>query len=174
MNLNEREKIVILVAVMLTVVLLAFPMVINPVKKKLKRIDRQVQAGTTNLAELQRLKKEYNVIQGATKGMEAKIAKSAKNVTLPSLLERIANITDLKEKMTGLKTHETVRDKNFQENGVEITLKNVTLDELMNFVYKLESLPYMIKIKGFKIKTTYAKGPKYINLTLLVSLFTEA
>jgi hypothetical protein len=104
--------------------------------------------------------------------MERKIARSAKNVTLPSLLENVANQTNLKSKMTGLKSHESLKNKNFEENSVEITLKKITLDELIKFVYKLESLPHIIKVKGFKIKTTYGKEPKYINLTLLVSLFT--
>ena len=172
MDLNDKRTMIIIAALMSLFLFLSFPIVINPVKKQIKLLDKKITVKRNDLDELTRLKEEYKEIQNAAKSMERKIAKSKKNVTLPSLLENLANKTNLKSKMTGLKSHETLKNKNFEENSVEITLKNISIDELIKFVYELESLKHIIKVKGFKIKTTYGKKPKYINLTLLVSLFT--
>jgi hypothetical protein len=172
MNLDDKGTLTAIAVVMFLVLFLTFPIMINPAKKQIRLLDKKIKRKESELVELTKLKREYRAVQDAARKMEKKIARSAKNVTLPSLLENIANVTKLKSKMTGLKSHETIKSKKFKEEGVEISLKNITIDELMFFVYKLESLPYMIKVKGFKIKTTYAKEPKYIKLTLLVSLFT--
>jgi Tfp pilus assembly protein PilO len=157
---------------MVLILFLTFPVFISPAKKEIKRLDKKIAVKKKNLGELTTLKKEYNSIISETKVMEQKIKGTAKNVTLPSLLENVAKATDLTGKMTGLKIRDTIKSKNYNENGVEITLKNISLDQLIDFVYKLESLPYIIKVKGFKMKTAYGKAPKHINLTILVSLFT--
>lgn len=172
MTISNREKIIIILVAMSAVLLLSFPIFINPLKNDVALIDRKIEAKRSEINELTRLKKDYETLLRTTKSMENKIAKSAKNVTLPSLLEKVANATNLKANMTGLKANETIKNRNFEENEVEITLKNISLDQMMDFIFKLESELYIIKIKGFKIKTTYGKEPKLINLTLMVSLFT--
>jgi len=170
--LGNREKIAVTLLAGIIVLLLAYTFIAGSAKADINNIDRKIRVKGKNLDELIKLKGEYNEIQASKKRMERQIRKTAKNITLPSLLETLANATKLKEHMTGLKTNETIKSKTYIENSVEISLKGIALDELISFIYHLESQPYMIKVKGFKIKTTYGKQPKLINLTLLVSLFT--
>ena len=172
MEMTNRGKILITAVLMLFVIVLAYPVIITPLKKDIKLLDRKIGSKTKNLDELSTLKQEYKVISEKLKTMESRVTSSSSNVTLPSLLERVAGRTNLKSNMTGLRVHETVKTRNFQEDGVEISLKDITVDELIKFVYSLETLPYTVKVKGFAIKTTYGKEPKLMKLTLLVSLFT--
>jgi len=172
MNLNDRKTVIAIGVVMFSLLILIIPLTITPAKKKINLLDKKIAAKKSALEEMSELKREYDDIIAVTKTMERKVSKLAKNVALPSLLENVAKQSNLKNKMTGLKTHETIKNKNFNEDGVEISLREVSIDELIGFIFNLESLPYMIKVKGFKIKTAYGNAPKLINLTLLVSLFT--
>lgn len=170
--IDNQGRIVVTLFTGIVVLLLSYTLVVSPAKKDITLLERKIKAKESNLTELNSLKNEYKERQSETRRMERQIKKSAKNLTLPSLLENLAKATNLKEKMTGLKANETIKSKTYIENSVEISLKGIALDELMEFIYNLETLPYMIKVKGFKIKTTYGKAPKKINLTLRVSLFT--
>ncbi len=172
--MNNREKIFVTLGVGVTSLFLFFLLVINPLDKEIKLLDRKIAIKKDSLGKLDTLIQEYKVVNKTLKKMEARIKNTQPNVTLRSLLEETANRLNIRQKMTKIKTQAALvsRNRNYHEDKVKVYFDKLTLDELMRLVYNLETSRNIIKINGFELKTTYRKDPKYIMFRPVVSLFT--
>jgi hypothetical protein len=85
------------------------------------------------------------------------------------LLTEIENITkraNLSNKIVSLKPQAGVQTETFKESIVEIKLDNITLYDMVNYVYLLEK--DSLRIKKLQFKPRY-DNPKLLNSTILVS-----
>ena len=71
-----------------------------------------------------------------------------------SLVERIAKSKGLSEKISSMKpVLSSVKENDSEEVGVEVRMKDLTLQNLVSYLYTLESPPYNLKIKEIQINS---------------------
>jgi hypothetical protein len=109
------------------------------------------------------LKDQYLEIQ---KRLQQAQAAAAKRGPLLTEIENLTKRANLSSKMVSLKPQAGVQTETFKESIVEIKLDNITLYDIVNYIYQLEQDGLRIKKLNFKPKYD---NPKLLNSTILVS-----
>jgi len=163
LKLESRDKNTLIVGAIAALIILLYAFVVSPLTTDLARKRELIPKKERDLAEMRVLKDLYHEMQQRLQQAQATAAKRG------PLLTEIENLTkraNLNSKMVSLKPQAGVQTEAFKESIVEIRLDNITLYDIVNYVYLLEKDGLRIKKLNFKPRYD---NPKLLNSTILVS-----
>lgn len=125
----------------------------------------------TRLNEIRLLDSEYKVLKRRIDTLEER--KSLTRVSgIAQALDDILASLGLKGKMKSMKVLGSREIKGATEESAEAQLEKVTMNELVNILYKIEDAPMILSIKKTIIKKSFEK-PELLDVTLTLTLFIE-
>ncbi len=145
------------------VVIVLYALVLSPIMSDLSRKRELIPKKEKDLVEIKELKAQYLEIQ---QQLQAAQAAAAKRGPLLTDIENITKRTNLSSKIVSLKPQAGIQAEGFKESIVEVKLENVTLYDLVNYVYQLEK--DTLRIRKLQFKPRY-DNPKLLNSTILVA-----
>lgn len=145
------------------VVIVLYALVLSPIMSDLSRKRDLIPKKEKDLVEIKALKDQYLEIQ---QQLRAAQAAAAKRGPLLTDIENITKRTNLSSKIVSLKPQAGVQTEGFKESIVEVKLENITLYDLVNYVYQLEK--DTLRIRKLQFKPRY-DNPKLLNSTILVA-----
>ncbi len=157
-----------IIFIMLYLLLFLFP-TLNRISVLKKTIPVKVQ----EVKEMQKLKQEYLV---TNKEYVPASSSTQESESIFSLVERIARVRGLTDNISSIKpvtsfmpirTDLSAKTEDFQEASVEIRMKNLSLQNLVSYLYTLESTPCNLNIK--EIQITSPKEKLSIEVTFIAS-----
>jgi type II secretory pathway component PulM len=163
MKLESRDKKVLIIGGAAAGLILLYALVLSPVASELSGKRERIPKKERALVEMRLLRDQYREIQQRLQQAQAAAVKRG------PLLTEIENITkraNLSGKIVSLKPQAGVQSETFKESIVEIKLENITLYDVINYVYLLEK--DALRIKKLYFKPRY-DNPKLLNSTILVS-----
>jgi type II secretory pathway component PulM len=163
LKLGSRDQKALLFGGAIAAIILLYVFVLSPVVTDLSRKRELIPKKEKDLAEMRVLKDQYRDIQQRLQQAQAAAAKRG------PLLTEIENITkraNLNSKIVSLKPQAGVQTETFKESIVEVKMENITLYDIVNYVYLLEKST--LRIRKLQFKPRY-DNPKLINTTILVS-----
>lgn len=118
------------------------------------------------LREMLLLKSEYEALQQQTQALQSDFAKRDKGFRLFSFLDQLAGKTGIKENISYMKPS-TANPKNspFKIVMIEMKLQAVTLEQLTQYLYSVETSRNMITVSAMSVSKT-SKPEGYINAIL--------
>jgi type II secretory pathway component PulM len=163
LKLEQRDKKTLIIGGTIAVLILLYTFVISPFFSDLSRKRELIPRKERDVIEMKQLKKEYVEIQQRL--VEAQAAASKRGPLLTDI-ENITKRANLSGKIVSLKPQAGVQTETFKESIVEIKLDNITLYDVVNYVYLLEK--DTLRIRKLQFKPRY-DNPKLLNSTILVS-----
>ena len=145
------------------VAILLYAFLIAPLSADLSRKRDMIPQKERDLAEMRVLKDQYLEMQRRLQQVQASAAKRGPILTE---IENITKRTNLGGKIVSLKPQAGVQTANFKESIVEIRLENVTLYDIVNYVFVIEK--DTLRIRKLNFKPRY-DNPKLLNATILVA-----
>jgi general secretion pathway protein M len=145
------------------VVIVLYALVLSPIMSDLSRKRDLIPKKEKDLVEIKALKAQYLEIQQQLKAAQAAAAKRGPLLTD---IENITKRTNLSSKIVSLKPQAGIQTEGFKESIVEVKLENITLYDLVNYVYQLEK--DTLRIRKLQFKPRY-DNPKLLNSTILVA-----
>ena len=170
MKLAKREKYFIWVAVLFIAIFCLFQFLIFPFFETRKRIQSGVSTKEDSLKEIARLSSEYNRYRRSSQGIKQIIANRRKGFTLFSFLESKAGDANVKTYIKYMKPSVSTRIGPYKESLVEIKLEEITLKQLVGYLYRIESHDNAVGIKRISIKENKNKSG-YLDAILQVVTF---
>jgi len=171
MRLAKREKAFIITAVCIIAAMLLFEFLISPFFEHTDRLRRGIEKAESDYLELMIIKSEYEDYQNNSKGIEQALKKRQNSFRLFSFLEKAAKESQVKYEYMNPSTSKGIGG--FQESIVDVSLQSITMDQLKNYLYKIEQPDNLIFIKRISIKTN-RKRPGYLDTTLSVLTYQKA
>jgi len=162
-KLEPRDKKTLIVGAIAALIILLYAFVVSPVTSDLTRKRDLIPNKERDLVEMRVLKDQYLEMKQRLQQAQATAAQRG------PLLTEIENLTkraNLNSKMVSLKPQAGVQTAAFKESIVEIRLDNITLYDIVSYVYLLEKDGLRIKKLNFKPRYD---NPKLLNSTILVS-----
>jgi hypothetical protein len=162
-KLEPRDKKTLIVGAIAALIIVLYTFVVSPLTSDLTRKRELIPKKERDLVEMRVLKDQYLEMNQRLQQAQAAAAKRG------PLLTEIENLTkraNLNSKMVSLKPQAGVQTTAFKESIVEIRLDNITLYDIVNYVYLLEKDGLRIKKLNFKPRYD---NPKLLNSTILVS-----
>jgi hypothetical protein len=162
-KLEPKDKKTLIVGGIAALIIVLYAFVVSPLTSDLTRKRELIPQKERDLVEMRVLKDQYLEMNQRLQQAQAAAAKRG------PLLTEIENLTkraNLNSKMVSLKPQAGVQTESFKESIVEIRLDNITLYDIVNYVFLLEKDGLRIKKLNFKPRYD---NPKLLNSTILVS-----
>lgn len=163
MKLEERDKKFLIFGGAAAAVILLYSFVLSPLSSDLSRKRELIPRKEKDLVEMKALRTDYTEIQ---KQLQQAQAEAAKRGPVLTEIENITKRANLSSKIVSLKPQAGVQTAGFTESIVEVKLENITLYDIVNYVYLLEKDTLRVRKLQFKPRFD---NPKLLNATILVS-----
>lgn len=163
-NLGTRERVFVMGAGVAVLLIFLFIMVIDPMLVYSKQLDKQMIAAQRDLQEIQKLQQDYQRQKSILDRLNSQL-KRQKNFSMLSRLEELAKQTDTRGKILYIKPTVSSPNDAYEEESVEIKMEDVTLEQLIQYLFQIENSPQFMKIKRLYMK------PRLDNRQLLSVIF---
>jgi general secretion pathway protein M len=170
MKLAKREKYLVSLAAIAIALFLIFQFLIFPFFEERKRIQRGIRAREDGLKEMVRLGAEYQIHKKGFQGIKQILARREKGFTLFSFLEKAAGESELKGHIKYMKPSDSKGTGPYKESMVEMKLEGITLNQLVGYLYRIESPENIVSIKRISIQEN-KKESGYLDTILQVLTF---
>jgi type II secretory pathway component PulM len=163
LKLEERDKKVLIFGGAAAALILLYALVLSPLLADLSLKRGLIPKKEKELEQIKALRTQYLDIQ---QRLQQAQAAAAQRGPLLTDLENLSKRANLSSKIVSLKPQEGVQAEGFKESIVEVKLENITLYDIVNYVYLLEK--DTLRIRKLQFKPRY-DNPKLLNATILVS-----
>jgi general secretion pathway protein M len=158
MKLARREKYFVSAAALSIAIFLLFQFLIFPFFEARRRFQRGVRAKEDALREILRLSSEYHRYRRGSQGVKQILARRKEGFTLFSFLENSAGDAGVKAHIKYMKPSTSTGLGPHKESLVEMKLEAITLQQLIGYLYRIESPGNVVSIKRISIKENKKKS----------------
>ncbi len=151
-NINQRERLILYAGGILLVVFMIVQWGIFPILNHRSSLAQQLVDANKDLNEVAMLKAEYKKLTVQADLAKAQLGNRDKNFSLLSFLNTVAGQTGLKNKIVNMKpTTSNRRNSSMQIESVEMKFQDVNFEQLLSFLYRVETSPNMVNIRQISI-----------------------
>jgi general secretion pathway protein M len=151
-NLNRRERYGVMLAAGVIVIFLLAVFIVDPFLSRSTNMRNSLQAKADMLVEMQQMQSEYNSLTQEAKISISRFKDRPKGFTLYSFMDRLAGESGLKDRISYMKPSKTVQKNSpYKISRVEMKLDAITLEQLTNYLYGVETSKNMVHIKKISI-----------------------
>lgn len=148
--------------------------VILPVRGAVDHAREAAENADQALVQMQRMKREWDDLHGRLGSVETRIQSGGEDQNLLTLLESLAARAGVKP--SSMEKRQSGESARYEETKVEVSLKNVTLQQAVNYLASIETAPQPLSVKSLRIKrrssaSGAAGGADLIDVTFSVSGF---
>jgi general secretion pathway protein M len=151
MKLARREKYLISVAAFCIAIFFFLQFLIFPFFESKRRKATGLTSKEKAIQEMMRLKAEYQTYERGSDEIQQALVKRDKGFTLFSFLEEAAGKAEVKGNIKYMKPSATSESGPYKESMVEMKLEGVTLEQLMRYLYRVESPEDLVSIRRISI-----------------------
>lgn len=170
-NLQKRERIIISVAGVVIAVLLILQLIIFPIFDRSTNLQNQISQRAKDLAEMHRLKAEYEALTKNLVSNESQLKNRPKGFTLFSFLDALAGKSGIKQNIIYMKPSTTnMKGSPYILSIVEMKIDSLTMDQIVAFLHGVETSPNMVWIKRLSL-IKGEKNSQLINSILQVETY---
>ena len=152
MRLAQRERYFLWAAVVFIAIFVFLQFLVFPFFENKRRIKRGVKAKEAGLREMAELRAEYDAFQKGSQVMDKTLATRKSGFTLFSFLEGAAGDAGVKTYIKSMKPSISPGPGPYKESLVEMTLEAITLQQVVDYLYRIESPENVVRIKRISIK----------------------
>lgn len=139
------------VVVLITVVWLG---IIDPYQQAMANLQSKVTSRERQLQDVQKLRQDYLDLKQELSEAQGRLSK-AENFSLFSFVEAQVARYATKENLVYMRPQPTSTKDGWREDTVEIKLEKITLEQLVRFLYALETSDAVIQTKNLRVKTRF-------------------
>ena len=151
-NLNRRERYGVMLAAGVIIIFLIAVFIVEPFISRSATMKDSLQARSKMLVEMQQMQSEYNSLTQQAKLSVSQFRNRPKGFTLYSFMDRLAGETGIKDLISYMKPSKTVQKNSpYKISRVEMKLDAITLEQLTNYLYGVETSKNMVQIKKIAI-----------------------
>ncbi len=151
-NLNRRERLVIIGAAIFIGIFIVFQAIIAPVFEKRSDLSHKLTSRQQTVQEMLALRSEFLSIQQKAVVSQKEFGKRPAGFTLFSFLDRLAGTSGVKENITYMKPNSTFDEATgLKMSYVELKLQDITLEDLSSYLFQVETSENMVRIRRLSI-----------------------
>lgn len=169
-DMSPRERLLVLGAAATLALCIVILGVVRPILGASAQASRRVAAAESELEVVRRLRAEYDEVNARLADVEARVRNVPDN-------KRIAILTTLEDmakqaavKVDSMEPRTSPASDEFEETKVQVSLKGVTLSQLVTYLHRIEDSKQVLSIKSLRIRTRGDK-PELLDVTFSVSTF---
>lgn len=170
-KLSRREKTAVALGAGFLVLVLVIRFGLFPFLDERARLKRVLLTGQRNLEDIRRMRTEYEMLQQRFDMSKKRFEQRDRGFTLFSFLDKLAGEVGIKERITYMKPSSTEqKDSPLKLSLVEMKLKDVSLEQISRYLYRIETSKNMMTIRRLSLTRSEDKDG-LLNIVLQVETF---
>jgi len=151
-NLNKRERLGVMVAAGVVAAFLIAVLVVEPWIASAANTRNSLKTKADMVADMQRWQSEYNALTQETSVSKSRFQRRQRGFALFSFLDRLAGTSGIKDRISYMKPSKIVQKNSpYKISRVEMKVEAITLEQLANYLYSVETSKNMVEIKKISI-----------------------
>jgi len=152
MSLTRREKQIVIGGIICLGLLMAFQVFVRPALSRVRTLRRVVTEKREILSDLQTKSEEYYALRDQFERIRLTIEHQQKDRKMLSFIERMQRDCGLMQNVVDMTPTTTAISDVYEKTSVEVKYGAVTLDQIIQFLLKIESSELLIGIRSLEIK----------------------
>jgi general secretion pathway protein M len=151
-KINQRERSILSVAGILLVLFIIVQWMIFPILDHHTQLQQKLIESKQDLNKIALLKADYKRLTTQADLAKVQIQRRDRNFSLLSFLNDIAGQTGLKNNIVNMKPSTSNRkSSSLQIESVELKFDDVNMEQLLAFLYRIETSPNLVNIRQISI-----------------------
>ncbi|MBN1336865.1 MAG: type II secretion system protein M [Deltaproteobacteria bacterium] len=130
----------------------------------------EIETRKNQLAMVEEMKQAWNEDRDTLAVLEEKVSAHAET-SFSAFLEKSADRVSLRDNLKQVRELSSSTTDTLEERQFAVTLSRVSLEQLVGFLYEVETAGYPLRVLSAKIKTVVVSGQKLLDVTLEFSSF---
>jgi len=168
-NLSQRDQRVLIAAGAFFALMILY-LGVDSVLQGYDKLEGKIVKKRVEVEKITRLREQYMVAHKQLTDIKKKLDQMEKGFSVLSFIEDLANKENIRENIGSMKPKKIPLNDDYDESIVELKMDNVSLSELIDFIYKIENSGHLLKVKRLRIKTRY-DNRDLLNVTLQVTTY---
>lgn len=167
---TERDRRAIIIGAS-GLVLLIFYLIFHSISSGTDRLEKRVVQLESELERVQELKTEYEESQKKIAVLSSKIKEE--DEPLISIVEQILLSENLDRKNFSIRDvnlRTSTSEDFYEERSIDVELKNISLKDLVDVLYKIQNAPSFLKVSNLNLSTKFDRSDS-MTVKLRVSTF---
>ena len=168
MSLTQREKKFVIGGVVFLGLIIALQIFVQPTLHRIGTLRRLVTQEQETLDDLRAKSKEYNALRSQLEQMRLAINRQQKGRQMLSLFERLQKDCRMTRKVIYITPTTTAISDVYEKTNVEVKFGAVTLDQIIQFLLKIESSQLVVGVRSLEVKCG-AQNPALLDAVIQVA-----
>ena len=130
----------------------------------------RVAAAELTLSSVRELAADEGAAAGQLARIDEQMARYA-GQDLASFVEKAAQEVGVATNLQGVRERQAVTEGLVEEHSYSVELSKISLQQLVEFLYEIETTGYPLKVRSMKTKVVTVSGVKMLNVSLDLSAF---
>lgn len=172
-NLDARQRTVVAggAAFMIVAILLAFA--VFPLWDARVKMKKTILRQSKKVEEIVKIDADLAAQDVAISRIRNAMASRGSDFTLFAYLEKKAVLAKVKGGIKQMNSLQGIQSPSFEETLVDLKLEKITIKQLADFLFQIESPSEMIRIKRITVDKM-KESPEYISVQLLIASYAPA
>lgn len=157
-DLKTREKKTIAIVAAVLLATLFQIAIVSPSVEKRDKLDRSIRDARIQLQQLRMLEREYSLILGEMKRIRRQMGAASQSFELLPFLSQTATKLDLKSNLASMKSSRRELSGDLAEDMVQLELQGVSLENLVDYLHKIEEAGPAIAVVDVRITSASKRG----------------
>lgn len=172
-RLSTQQQLTVAGGGGLALVMLLIQLFFLPFIEAQKTVNQSILKNEKTLAEMMLLSRDYQILKQQAGRIQLTLARRPQNFSLFSHLEKIAGDAGVKSNIKSINAAKGSISGPYEELPVDIRLEKITLRQLTDFLYLLESPQELIRVKKIAL-TKMPESPEYLSAQVQAITFQLA
>jgi hypothetical protein len=164
-KLTKSQRYYLMAGGAFVVVFLVFQLAIFPLWDAREKMNQSIRINERKLKEMDVLGAEYGVLKKRAEAVQQALAARPQDFTLFSHMERKAGEVGLKSHIKSINPIKGMTTGTYEESIVELRLDTITMKQLTDFLYTVESSKDFVRIGKISI-SKMKENPDYLTATM--------
>lgn len=166
-GLSRNERVLVSIAGGLLALTLVWFALVMPLFGSAGRVASNAEAAEQQVEAVRALRTRFDEVSGRLQAVEARIQSGPSGEIFTSL-EQMASQSAVK--IDSMEPRTSPASEEYRETKVQVSLKGVTLAQLVSFLSQIDGAPQMLSVKSLRIRTR-ADKQELLDVTFTVSSF---
>lgn len=168
-RLSPRERLLLGLTSGVVLVLALYSFVWEPLVEGRARLARQIAFKEQQLQEIQRMRVTYMELLSRLEAGKQIIASPEEGFSLFPHIEATVSQVVTRDHIAAMNPDSKIVGNTYREESVELKLINITLDQLVDMLYRIEKGPQPLRVTKLSVKKR-PRDPHQLDVTATVSM----
>ncbi|PIU57594.1 MAG: hypothetical protein COS89_04150 [Deltaproteobacteria bacterium CG07_land_8_20_14_0_80_38_7] len=169
LGMTTREQTIALIAAAI-IALLIIILPVMAASSRISKLERDVDTASTKISDIMYEINQLNEVKAKLTNVESEL-EGGFDASISTTLETLANKSGISDRIDSLKEKPVASSDLFDEASVDVRLKKISLQEMINYLFSIEhNSDKLLRLKRLEITPRY-DNPNEFNVSFQVSTY---